>query len=78
MPPRTFCRNGTLYTSYGREITVAPPTTTSTTANMKPAVVTAATYIPPKAQSEPKEVTPDDIFAELAKLTITRPAKKRR
>ena len=69
---RTYVRNGQLYTSHGAGFPPVP------SATMKPAVVTVDTYIAPsgKKPPEPREVTPDDIFAEMEKLTI-RPSKRR-
>ena len=68
IPTRTFLRHGAPYTTWGSGVTTPTPTKVLA----QPAVVTASTYIPPhsKKPQEPRDVTPDEIFAELSQLTV--------
>jgi hypothetical protein len=71
--PHTFVKNGMLYTTRGGGL---QRVTAPVEAIMRPAVVTAETYL--KKETKPREVTPDDIYAEMEKLTLRpRPMKKK-
>ena len=65
---RTYVRNGQLYSTRGAGLAAVPVLA------VKPAVVTVDTYI--QKPREPREVTTDEIAAEMAKLFF--PGKKKK